>query len=568
MTDTYADQESRMQEAIDAYHDGQFRSAAAAARHFNLKPRRVQYRLQGMSSRSTRQPTHTRLSTVQEASLCDYIDRLDYIEHSIRLKHIRGAAEFIMNTALSPGHSPKPLGKDWVTNFIKRHPKYHKRKQKPLSAERKNAHDVESVRKAYERFQTGVQERGILREDTWNMDETGFRIGCGIVHAVVTVDKSKPLRFVDPDNRDYVTSVECISAGGWSIPPFMILKAAHILHKWGKNDLPPETILAVSSTGYSNDQLAYDWLEHFDRYSSRTQLGVWRVLILDGFGSHFTYEFWRYAEEKKIALFVLPPHSTHLTQPLDVGCFQPFKHYHSEAVDNAVRLGNSDFDRLDFLAAFNWMRNQTFTTRTIQSAFRKTGFWPYDPEIVLQKIRSLQPRPTTPEPAPVLLTNTPHTAQDLIKFGQYFERLLDEQRYIIPLMFRRPLAKFTKGSIANGFSRHIAERDLEMLHNEALTKRARKTIAGTVAQKGGWMSVDQIRKSLTMVEETAIEKAEKALKRATRMQEIQQEKANKIVKSRLRQLDYSVWKLVHAHKDVFVNNLAVGRDICRLNRDM
>ena len=90
------------------------------------------------------------------------------------------------------------------------------------------------------------------------MDETGFQIGCRIAHCVVTLDKSKPLRFVDPDNLDYVTSVECISAGGWSMPPFVILKGAHILHKWGNNDLPPDTVLAVSLTGYSNDQLAYD----------------------------------------------------------------------------------------------------------------------------------------------------------------------------------------------------------------------------------------------------------------------------------------------------------------------
>ena len=48
-----------------------------------------------------------------------------------------------------------------------------------------------------------------------------------------------------------------------------------------------------------------------------------------------------------------PPHSTHLTQPLDVGVFQPMKHYHAEAVDNAIRLGDVDFNRLDFLAAFN-----------------------------------------------------------------------------------------------------------------------------------------------------------------------------------------------------------------------
>lgn len=101
------------------------------------------------------------------------------------------------------------------------------------------------------------------------MDETGFRIGCGIAYSVVTVDRKKLLRFVDLDNRDYMTSMKCISAGGWSISLFVILKGAYILYKWGKNDLPVDTVLAVSLTGYSNDQLAYDWFEHFELYSRR-----------------------------------------------------------------------------------------------------------------------------------------------------------------------------------------------------------------------------------------------------------------------------------------------------------
>lgn len=68
-------------------------------------------------------------------------------------------------------------------------------------------------------------------KDIWNMDETGFRIDCGIAYCVVTLDKSKPLRFVDSDNRDYITSIEAISTGGWSVPSFIILKGANILHK-------------------------------------------------------------------------------------------------------------------------------------------------------------------------------------------------------------------------------------------------------------------------------------------------------------------------------------------------
>ena len=153
-----------------------------------------------------------------------------------------------------------------------------------------------------------------------------------------------------------------------------------------------------------------------------------------------------------------------------------------EAVDSAVRLGSSNFDRLDFLAAFTWMRTQTFTSSTIRSAFCKTGFVPYAPEVVLKKIRNLVPCATTPEESTSLvLVNTPHKAKDVIKFGQWFQDLLATQAFIIPEGMRRPLAQFVKGFIANGYSRQIVERDLEIIHKEAVVKRACKTLAGTVA---------------------------------------------------------------------------------------
>ena len=171
---SYSEQEDLVQKAISEYEDGIFPSASAAAKHYKLKPQRVQRQLRGQASKSTRTPTHTRLSQAQEQSLCDYVDCLDHIEHSICLKHIRSAAEYILNIASDPDHPPKPLGQDWVTRFLKWHPEYYKRKQKPLSAEQKNAHEEESIRDAYKKFQRGVQERGVQFQDIWNMDETGF----------------------------------------------------------------------------------------------------------------------------------------------------------------------------------------------------------------------------------------------------------------------------------------------------------------------------------------------------------------------------------------------------------
>lgn len=62
MSDSYADSEKRLAKAIEDINDGVFPSASAAAQHYNLKARRVQYRLKGMASRSTRPATYQRLT--------------------------------------------------------------------------------------------------------------------------------------------------------------------------------------------------------------------------------------------------------------------------------------------------------------------------------------------------------------------------------------------------------------------------------------------------------------------------------------------------------------------------
>ena len=100
------------------------------------------------------------------------------------------------------------------------------------------------------------------------MDETGFRIGCGQCHWVVSTHWQQALCLVDPDNCDYILSCECISAGGWTTPSMLILSGKQIKIKWAlENDLDDEILLATSESGYSNNELAIQWLVHFEKHS-------------------------------------------------------------------------------------------------------------------------------------------------------------------------------------------------------------------------------------------------------------------------------------------------------------
>ena len=62
------------------------------------------------------------------------------------------------------------------------------------------------------------------------------------------------------------------------------------------------------------------------------------MFVMDGHGSHLTKEFvdYCYEPEVKISVFLLPPHSTYILQPLDIGVFQSFKHYHQELLEESI----------------------------------------------------------------------------------------------------------------------------------------------------------------------------------------------------------------------------------------
>jgi hypothetical protein len=90
--------------------------------------------------------------------------------------------------------------------------------------------------------------------------------------------------------------------------------------------------------------------------------------MMNEYGSHHTVEFIEYCDQAKIIPFDLPAHTTHLLQPLDVVIFQPLKHWHGEAVKEAMTHDDETFIKVEFLNAFNDFRKKAFKKFTIISA--------------------------------------------------------------------------------------------------------------------------------------------------------------------------------------------------------
>jgi hypothetical protein len=234
----------------------------------------------------------------------------------------------------------------------------------------------------FERLRKVVQDHGIHPDDMWNFDETGYRIGMARGDWVIAIDPMRTVYSKCPNNRELLSAIECINGTGRDIPPFLIVTGTNILAPWFVNDLHSNIAVTTSETGFNNDWISLQWIKHFEQFSRRGQRGKWRLLIMDGFGSHDTFEFLEYCEFHNIIPFTFPSHTTHLLQPLDVCVFQPLKHYHAEAVNQAISTGDESFSKVEFLAAFNTFRTQAFKSSTIISSWKHTGMIPYNPVTV------------------------------------------------------------------------------------------------------------------------------------------------------------------------------------------
>ena len=65
---------------------------------------------------------------------------------------------------------------------------------------------------------------GILDEDTYNFDESGFMMGAISTWAVVTgsENRGRP-KALQQGDREWTSIIQGINAKGWAIPPFIIL---------------------------------------------------------------------------------------------------------------------------------------------------------------------------------------------------------------------------------------------------------------------------------------------------------------------------------------------------------
>lgn len=197
----------------------------------------------------------------------------------------------------------------------------------------------------------------------------------------------------------------CISASGVLLPPYVIYKAEKMWLQWTENGPKgfPCCNKRCCASGCRYNRTHHGWIDAqtFNEWFVSSFLphakGLpgRKILIGDNLSSHFCKEVLDLCEDNNISFICLPKNSTHLTQPLDVVFFRPFKEAWRATLRNwkNSHIKQTSIDKRDFpqllnstLRAMDGSNGGNAIMRHAITSFAATGLVPFNPDRVLKKL--------------------------------------------------------------------------------------------------------------------------------------------------------------------------------------
>lgn len=468
--------ESRIILAIEAIRSSKNLSRRRASIIYDVPESTLRDRMNGRPSQRESTPKSRKLTNLEESVIIQYILDLDSKGFPPRLSGVEDMA----NRLLAERDAGR-VGVHWPSNFVKRHSELATRFNRKYDYQRALCEDPDIIRGWFALVQNTITKYGIPEADIYNFDETGFLMGFITTILVVTsAERQGKPKTKQPGNREWVTAIQAVNALGWAIPPFLIVKAKVHLASWYENSpLPKDWVIGTSENGWTTNERGMDWIRHFDKHTKNRTVSDYRLLILDGHGSHHSTEFELYCKENNIITLCMPPHSSHLLQPLDVGCFSSLKAAYGKQIEELMRANITHIAKEDFFSAFFSAHLAAMTKENIQGGFRGAGLVPLDPERVISQLdlrfKTPTPQNSRPGSSQSWIPKTPSNLIEAFAQTNHIKNRISRHQNSSPTTIISAVEQFAKGSMAIMHQLALLKSENKNLRkaNEELSKRRR-----------------------------------------------------------------------------------------------
>ena len=360
-----------MDKAITAAERGT--SVRKAAEMFGVPRSTLHDHISGKVELYAKQGPKPYLTTEEEEELANFLLRCARIGYPHTRQQVIGLVQEVVNSK----DMEVVVTNGWWERFLQRHSYLTLRTAVPLSYVRAMASDRDSLERYYDLLEETLRSNEIFDDPTriFNCDETGMPLNPKPLKVVSEVGNKNPCN-VTGNLRSQITVLACTSAAGYPLPPFIIFDCKTLTKELTKGEVPGASY-GLSNKGWMDGELFKDWfVGHFLSYAPSCRP---LLLLLDGHSSHFCPEVIRTAAAEGTIVFALPPHTTHLSQPLDKGAFAPLKIEWRKAVQNFIfKNPGRQITRYDFSALFAKAWSNAMTLPNIVAGFRVTGVYPFN----------------------------------------------------------------------------------------------------------------------------------------------------------------------------------------------
>ena len=248
----------------------------------------------------------------------------------------RDLVEIVLFEYIKEQQIPNPFpsgipGRDWWQRFMKRWPCLSERKPQHLSKSRAKASHPEIINGWFDRVEELARSVSLDFSDPataqrlWNCDETGLCTAAGAKSLLVKRGSRQVSEVSSGSDHEYIT-IHCAGcASGEQLPPFILYKGKNMYRRWMVGG-PAGALYGISESGWMDPANFLSWfLKLFLPAVSHLTAKGPVLLFFDGHYSHISLELIRAARQSNVHLLCLPPNTTHILQPLDVGAFSPLK---------------------------------------------------------------------------------------------------------------------------------------------------------------------------------------------------------------------------------------------------
>ena len=191
----------------------------------------------------------------------------------------------------------------------------------------------------------------------------------------------------------------------------------------------------------------------------------------------------------------MPPHSSHLLQPLDVGCFGPLKKAYGRQIELKMKAGTSHITKEDFFSAFSIAFRDVMTEKNIQGGFRGAGLVPHSPEAVLSKLDVKLKTPTPPGSAHGLTeswtSRTPTTTNEATSQSDFIKSRISRHQGSSPTSIIEAIDHFTKGAKVIMHQFALLKSEVATLREENAILSRRRRAKKIRLREGGSMTLGE-----------------------------------------------------------------------------